>query len=428
MVWKSFSSIFVCSEVLAHCSTWLICSVCTTCMHNMWRDCLLHKGEECFGAKVVSHVSSLLASMVRVGTVCNNIVCSAEGMFGINGLWIFCLFSLVFLGRPLLCHPWGNSSMPAQCCRSFSEEATQTGWCFRWHLGVFPDPPGTYSPRPSGTPPPAGEQAVCEEMHVLGPILEKGRVRADPKKVRAVEEWERPSDRTQLWRFLGFANFLPPVHPRVQPGRRPALRTNLHPLPLFLVRSGTGRFLHPQDSTTAPVLIFPDPGRQFIVEVDASDVGIGAVLSQHSEEDQQIHPVPQFTSKVWQAFCCGIGATVSLSLGYHPQTNGQAERANQALEATQPCVTTSKPTSWSLHQPRVEYSLNSMVSSATGLSPFQCSLGYQRPLFPSQESEVAVPSVRALLYQWSTTVTGSSASPTDGGYPGQKVWLLAISP
>ena len=60
---------------------------------------------------------------------------------------------------------------------------------------------------------------------------------------------------------------------------------------------------------------------------------------------------PQFTSKVWQAFCRGIGATVSLSLGYHPQTNEQAERANQALEATLQCVTTSKPASWSLHLP-----------------------------------------------------------------------------
>ncbi|XP_056894925.1 uncharacterized protein LOC130529048, partial [Takifugu flavidus] len=60
---------------------------------------------------------------------------------------------------------------------------------------------------------------------------------------------------------------------------------------------------------------------------------------------------PQFTSKVWQAFCKGIGATVSLSSGYHPQSNGQAERANQALEAALRCVTTSNPASWSKFLP-----------------------------------------------------------------------------
>lgn len=31
----------------------------------------------------------------------------------------------------------------------------------------------------------------------------------------------------------------------------------------------------------------------------------------------------QFTSKVWKEFCSSIGAQVSLSSGYHPQTNGQ---------------------------------------------------------------------------------------------------------
>ena len=34
---------------------------------------------------------------------------------------------------------------------------------------------------------------------------------------------------------------------------------------------------------------------------------------------------PQFTSQVWRAFCKAMGATVSLSSLYHPQTNSQTE-------------------------------------------------------------------------------------------------------
>ncbi len=38
---------------------------------------------------------------------------------------------------------------------------------------------------------------------------------------------------------------------------------------------------------------------------------------------------PQFVSKFWRQFCKLLGATVSLSSGFHPQSNGQTERANQ---------------------------------------------------------------------------------------------------
>ncbi|KAI3376076.1 hypothetical protein L3Q82_016603 [Scortum barcoo] len=47
---------------------------------------------------------------------------------------------------------------------------------------------------------------------------------------------------------------------------------------------------------------------------------------------------PQFTSQVWTAFCKALGATPSLSSGYHPQSNGQTERANQSLETALRCV------------------------------------------------------------------------------------------
>lgn len=42
--------------------------------------------------------------------------------------------------------------------------------------------------------------------------------------------------------------------------------------------------------SSSPFLLQPDLNCQFIVEVDASDVGIGAVLSQCTSKDNNLHP------------------------------------------------------------------------------------------------------------------------------------------
>uniref|UniRef100_A0A3B3CT51 Integrase catalytic domain-containing protein n=1 Tax=Oryzias melastigma TaxID=30732 RepID=A0A3B3CT51_ORYME len=102
---------------------------------------------------------------------------------------------------------------------------------------------------------------------------------------------------------------------------------------------------------------------------------------------------PQFVSQVWRAFCSALGATVSLTSGYHPQSNGQAERANQELESALCCVAAQNPSDWSSFLVWVEYAHNTHPSTATGVSPFEASLGYSPPLFPSQEADLAVPSV-----------------------------------
>ncbi len=114
---------------------------------------------------------------------------------------------------------------------------------------------------------------------------------------------------------------------------------------------------------------------------------------------------PQFVSKFWREFCRLLGATVSLSSGFHPQTNGQTERANQDLEMVLRCLVTQNPTSWCQQLSWVEYAHNSLPVSSTGLSPFECSLGYQPPLFPSMESEVAVPSAHAFVQRCHRTWT-----------------------
>ena len=50
--------------------------------------------------------------------------------------------------------------------------------------------------------------------------------------------------------------------------------------------------------TSAPILTQPDPNRQFIVEVDASDVGVGAILSQRSAKDGKVHPYAFFSHRL----------------------------------------------------------------------------------------------------------------------------------
>ncbi len=149
---------------------------------------------------------------------------------------------------------------------------------------------------------------------------------------------------------------------------------------------------------------------------------------------------PQFVSRFWTEFCRQLGATASLSSGYHPQTNGQAERANEDLERVLRCVASAEPSSCSSRLTMVEYVHNFLPVSSTGLSPFQCCLGYQPPLFPSQESDAIVPSVHAFIQRclctWRTarealTQTGkrnkASADLHRTKPPlyvcGQKVWL-----
>ncbi|KAK3539464.1 hypothetical protein QTP70_008500 [Hemibagrus guttatus] len=100
----------------------------------------------------------------------------------------------------------------------------------------------------------------------------------------------------------------------------------------------------------------------------------------------------QFISRVWRGFFKLLGVSVSLSSGYHPQTNGQTERKIQEIGRYLRAYCHGHQHDWSQYLPWAKYAQNSLRQESTKL-PFQCILGYQPPLFPWSAEPSEVPTV-----------------------------------
>ena len=129
----------------------------------------------------------------------------------------------------------------------------------------------------------------AESVLFLCFIIAPGKVQMDPAKVTAVAEWPTPDSRKKVQQFLGFANF----HRRFVRG------FSAIAAPLHVLTSTQVQFHWSPEAemafqtlkhrfTTAPILTLPDPQRQFVVEVDESNEGMGAVLPQWVEQDASL--------------------------------------------------------------------------------------------------------------------------------------------
>jgi transposase InsO family protein len=78
----------------------------------------------------------------------------------------------------------------------------------------------------------------------------------------------------------------------------------------------------------------------------------------------------RFTGRFWRALHKKLGTRLCLSSSYHPQTDGQTERANKTIKEVLRCFVAERQTDWHLHLPLLEFALNNSVSPSTGFSPF----------------------------------------------------------
>lgn len=121
----------------------------------------------------------------------------------------------------------------------------------------------------------------------------------DPQKVSAILEWPEPTDRKGTQRFIGFANFyrkfiknfsaiISPITQLTKQNTRfqwtPAAQLAFDKLKLLF--------------TSAPILQHPDPALSYVLEVDASENAVGAILSQRQGAKSLLHPLAFFSRKL----------------------------------------------------------------------------------------------------------------------------------
>jgi transposase InsO family protein len=126
------------------------------------------------------------------------------------------------------------------------------------------------------------------EAQYLGHIVSRDGVKPDPSKIAAVENFSVPQTLTDVRSFLGIVNY---YHRFV-----PDLGTLAEPL-YYLMKKNVHFNWNEQCQAafekikvllvSSPTLRFPDFTREFIICCDASDCGLGVILSQVDEDGKE---------------------------------------------------------------------------------------------------------------------------------------------
>ena len=129
-------------------------------------------------------------------------------------------------------------------------------------------------------------------MKYLGHVISVRGVLPDPEKTDQVKSFPIPTDVTSVCQFLGLASYYRRFVPKFAKIAAP-LHALLKENAFEWTSECTTAFTLLKDALTSPpVLVYPKfgPDSEFILETDASYVGLGAVLSQ-KQGNGKVHPI-----------------------------------------------------------------------------------------------------------------------------------------
>ena len=144
-------------------------------------------------------------------------------------------------------------------------------------------------------------QFAMPECIYLGHTIGSGQVRPEEVKIAAMQTFEQPQTKTHVRAFLGLTGYYRKFIPNYSSVAAPLsdLTKKSQPNQVNWTIECTTAFEElKQALCSSTVLVSPDWNKQFILQTDASERGVGAVLCQLSEEEDK--PVAYFSRKLLQ--------------------------------------------------------------------------------------------------------------------------------
>lgn len=120
-----------------------------------------------------------------------------------------------------------------------------------------------------------------KEVNYLGHIISKAGITVDPKKIEAIKLYPIPRTQRQIRAFCGLVSYYRRFCSNLSGLLKPINKLLQKDIAYEWSEECNDAFeLIKEKLTTSPILIFPDFTKQFNIRCDASNYGVGAILSQ----------------------------------------------------------------------------------------------------------------------------------------------------
>ena len=167
------------------------------------------------------------------------------------------------------------------------------------------------------------------QVKYLGHVISEEGVATDPTKTEKVKQWPTPSTAEEVQQFLGLASYYRRFIQHFAEIMKPLHHLTEHNVAFLWTEECELAFQELKHHlVTAPIFSYPDFSKEFVLDTDASNLALGAVLSQVQEDGSEklIAYGSRLMTKTERRYCATrreLLSAVTIVKQFHPYLLGR---------------------------------------------------------------------------------------------------------